>query len=117
MVLNFSDSTELFANAQKNELYPKLVAQLIKDFGLANIYIDLNLEILPEQLKSVLMEKIYHLIMERFSEYLNLLYIIDVPEKAFKEITVTDVVEVADQVTFLVLKRELQKVWLKAKYS
>ncbi|CAM4101305.1 hypothetical protein [Zobellia nedashkovskayae] len=117
MVLNFSDSTELLANAEKAELYNKLVAQLIKDFGLANIYIDLSLEILPKELKSVLREKIYRLIMERFSEYLNLLYIIDVPEKAFKEIAVTDVVEVADQVTFLILKRELQKVYLKAKYS
>ncbi|MBU2947702.1 hypothetical protein [Zobellia uliginosa] len=117
MVLNFSDSTDLLANAEKNELYNKLVAQVIKDFGLANIHIDVTPDILPNQLKAVLKEKIYRLIMERFSEYLNLLYIIDVPEKAFKEITVTDVVEVADQVTFLVLKRELQKVWLKAKYS
>ncbi|CAM3534848.1 hypothetical protein ZORO111903_11370 [Zobellia roscoffensis] len=117
MVLNFSDSTDLLANAEKKELYQKLVAQIIKDFGLANIYIDLEVDILPEGLISVLREKIYRLIMERFSEYLNLLYIVDVPERAFKEIKVTDVVEVADQVTFLVLKRELQKVWLKEKYS
>lgn len=117
MVLNFFNSTELLANAEKNDLYKKLVAQLIKDFGLANIHIGLSPDVHPEGLKSVLKEKIYHLIMERFSEYLNLLYIVDVPEKAFKEITVTDVVEVADQVAFLILKRELQKVWLKSKYS
>ena len=68
-------------------------------------------------MKAVLLEKIYYLIMERFSEYLNLLYIVDVPEKAFKEIQVTDVVDVAEQVSFLILKREMQKVWLKTKYS
>lgn len=117
MVLNFTTSSELLRHSQKRHLYEKLIAQLEKDFGLANIGIDLYLEILPHQLKSVLHEKIYYLIMERFSEYLNLLYIVDVPEKAFKEIQVTDVVEVAEQVSFLILKRELQKVCLKDKYT
>ena len=117
MVLNFSDSTDLLANAEKAELYNKLVAQLIKDFGLANIYIDLNLDISPLELKSVLMEKIYRLIMERFSEYLNLLYIIDVPEKKVKEIKASDVVDISNHVAFLVLQREYQKVWFRQKYA
>jgi len=115
--MNFPDSTALIQSAQENEFYPKLIAQLEKDFTLANIPIQLGAGIAPEDLKTVLHEKIYHLIMERFSEYLNLLYIVDVPEKAFKEIQVTDVVEVAEQVSFLILQRELQKVWLKGKYS
>lgn len=114
---NFLDSSTLLDHAQEKQLYTKLVQQLLKDFGLANIDIDLSADMTPIRLKTVLHEKIYYLILEKFSEYLNLLYIIDVPEKAFKEIHMTDVVEVAEQVTFLVLKRELQKVWLKAKYS
>ncbi|MDO6517421.1 hypothetical protein SAMN05421766_104131 [Zobellia uliginosa] len=117
MVLNFDDSKDLLQNAEVQQLYGKLVAQLEKDFSLANVHVDLFQGISPNDLVTVLREKVYYLIMERFSEYLNLLYIIDVPEKAFKEIKVTDAVEVADQVSFLVLKRELQKVWLKAKYS
>ncbi|WP_149304620.1 hypothetical protein [Pareuzebyella sediminis] len=117
MVLKFSDTSHLLKTAQENRLYAKLVAQLEKDFGLANIYIDLKEGISPDGLKSLLYEKIYVLIMERFSEYLNLLYVIDVPEKAFKEIKVTDVVEVAEQVSFLILLREMQKIFLKEKYS
>ncbi len=117
MVMNFPNSTELLQNVRENELYPKLVAQLEKDFGMANIPIQIGVGILPDELKTLLHEKIYHLIMERFSEYLNLLYIVDVPEKAFKEIQVTDVVEVAEQVSFLVLQRELQKILLKGRYS
>lgn len=117
MVMNFLNSTELLQNAHENKLYRKLVAQLEKDFGLANIPIKMSTGISPDDLKMVLHEKIYHLIMERFSEYLNLLYIVDVPERAFKEIQVTDVVEVAEQVSFLVLQRVLQKVWLKGEYS
>lgn len=115
--MNFLNSTELLLNAKKGELYPRLVAQLTKDFGLANIPIQMGIGILPADLITLLHEKIYHLMMERFSEYLNLLYIVDVPEKAFKEIQVTDVVEVAEQVSFLILRRELLKVWLKRKYS
>ncbi len=117
MPLNFPNSTELLKKATDEQLYEKLVVQLKKDFGLANIPIDFSLDVAPNDLKATLHEKIYYLILERFTDYLNLLYIVDVPEKAFKEIQVTDVVEVAEQVSFLILKREWQKVWLKAKYS
>lgn len=117
MVVNFPNSTKLLETAEAENLYGNLVAQLIKDFGLANIFIELEEGIAPEDLKKVIHEKIYVLIMEKFADYLNLLYIIDVPENTVKGITAVDVVEVADEVTFLVLKREWQKVWFKAKYS
>lgn len=118
MNLDFTDSISLLEKAKLEDLYDKLVTQLLKDFALANIDIDIASEqIVIAELKTILHEKIYYLILEKFTDYLNLLYVIDVPEKVFKEIRVTDVVEVAEQVTFLVLKRELQKVRLKAKYS
>lgn len=117
MKMDFPNSTALLQNAQEGQLYTKLVVQLKKDFILANIPIDLANNVSPNSLKTFLHEKIYYLILEKFTDYLNLMYMIDVPEKAFKQIQVTDVVEVAEQVSFLVLKRELQKVWLKEKYS
>ena len=117
MLPDFTDSILLFQTAEKEQLYQKLVQQLQKDFALANIDVDLFSDIQPTELKNLLHEKIYRLISEKFTEYLNLLYIIDVPEKAFKEIKMTDAVEIAREVAFLVLKRELQKVWLKKKYS
>lgn len=118
MALDFLDSISLLQKAKDENLYEKLVAQVQKDFALANIDIDTFSETITfTELKTILHEKIYRLILEKFTDYLNLLYVIDVPEKVFKEIRVTDVVEVAEQVTFLVLKRELQKVRLKAKYS
>lgn len=117
MVINFPNSTELLQGAESQGLYNKLVTQLEKDFGLANIPVDFSLDVEPADLQATLHEKVYFLILEKFTDYLNLLYIVDVPEKAFKEIQVTDAVEVAEQVSFLILKRELQKVWLKAKYG
>ena len=118
MALDFTDSISLLQKAKDENLYEKLVAQVQKDFALANIVIDAFSEtILFLELKTVLHEKLYRLILEKFTDYLNLLYVIDVDEKVFKDIRVTDVVEVAEQVTYLVLQRELQKVRLKAKYS
>ncbi len=111
------NSSVLLQNAQKMGLYQKLVTQLEKDFILSNVPINLGMGMLPDDLNTSLHEKVYVLIMEQFAAYLNLLYVVDVPESAFKEISATDVVEVAEQVSFLIFKRELQKVWLKEKYS
>jgi len=117
MNLDFPNSAELLQNAQDVLLYNKLVVQIKKDFGLSNIPIDLPNDVSPDVLQTFLHEKIYYLILEKFTDYLNFLYVVDVPEKAFKQIQVTDVVEVAEQVSFLVLRRELQKVWLKENYA
>ena len=117
MTPNFSNSVDLLLIAKEKLLYEKLVAQLKKDFDLANLSLDFKENINPLDLKIMLHEKIYYLILEKFSEYLNLLYVIDVPESAFKDIRVSDVVEVSEQVSFLILKREWQKVWHRKKYS
>lgn len=114
---NFSNVDELIEKAKDKNLYERLLSQLKKDFELANIDIQVSSELDATILKSLIHEKIYYLLLEKFDEYLHLLYVIDIPEKAFKNIHMTDVVEVADQMTFLVLKRELQKVWFKMKYS
>ncbi|QCX01277.1 hypothetical protein FGM00_14585 [Aggregatimonas sangjinii] len=114
---NLQNSEALLAKAEEQKLYGKLVAQLKKDFGLANIHIDFPIDVPRSELPKILHEKLYVLLMEKFSDYLNLIYVIDIPEKAFKEIQVTDSVEVAGQVSFLILKRELQKVTLRQKYD
>ncbi|TFG77858.1 MAG: hypothetical protein E4H26_03000, partial [Flavobacteriales bacterium] len=75
MLSNFPNSTVLLQDAIKSRLYQKLVVQLAKDFGLANVQVDFQMDIVPEQLRTILHEKIYYLIMERFSDYLNLLYV------------------------------------------
>lgn len=117
MKVDFPNSQELLETALAQDLYERLVEQLLKDFNLANISIDFSLDVEITDLKATLHEKVYYLILERFMDYLNLLYVVDVPERAFKEISAMDVVEVAEQVSFLILKREWQKVWFKSKYA
>lgn len=106
----------LLSEAQKEMLYVKLVEQLNKDFTLANESVDFDTEITPINLKLGVQDKIYYLIQHKFAEYLNLLYIIDVPEKDIKALNGSDIAELAEQVAFLVLKREWQKVWFRNKY-
>lgn len=106
----------LVDEANSSELYTKLVKQLNKDFLLANIDLNFHEEILPSSLKLLLHETIYKLIQEKFMEYLNLLYIIDVPEKQVKALDGNDTLKLAEDVSFLILRREWQKVWYKNKY-
>jgi hypothetical protein len=110
-------NTDLLLTEAKNEnLYLKLIEQLNKDFNLANEGVDFPMSISPEELKIQLHEKIYRLIQFKFAEYLNLLYIIDVAEDQVKKLDGSDIIALSEQVAFLILKREWQKVWFRNKY-
>jgi len=106
----------LIGEANKLNLYKKLIEQLNKDFLLANITIDFHEDVLPTSLKLILQETIYNLIQNKFTEYLNLLYIIDVSEKQIKQLDGEDTLQLSEQVSFLILKREWQKVWYRNMY-
>jgi hypothetical protein len=61
----------------------------------------------------MLHETVYQLIQDKFSDYLNLLYIIDVSEQKVRELDGSDTLRLSEEVTFLILQREWQKVWFK----
>lgn len=105
----------LLTEAEKENLYSKLIEQLNKDFNFANEPVDFPLSTSPNELKIQLHEKIYRLIQYKFAEYLNLLYIIDVSEEEVKKLNGEDISELAAEVAFLILKREWQKVWFRNK--
>jgi len=107
---------DLLSEAEKESLYSKLIEQINKDFNLANEAVDFPQSTTPYELKVQLYEKIYRLIQYKFAEYLNLLYIIDVAEDEVKKLDGSDIVELSEQVVFLILKREWQKVWYRSKY-
>ena len=97
---------ELVLEAQQNNLYKNLIKQLNKDLAYANVDLEFDEDILPTSLKLILHETIYLLIQEKFANYLNLLYIIDVPEKKVRELDGTDMIKLSEEVTFLILKPE-----------
>jgi len=106
----------LLSEAEQEELYGKLLLQINKDFNLANEPIDFPMSTSPSELKVQLHEKVYRLIHYKFAEYLNLLYIIDVPEDQIKKLDGSDLVELSEEVAFLILKREWMKVWFRNRF-
>lgn len=117
MDFNFADVDELLEVSLDRELYQKLLVQLKKDFDLAAIDIQIKPDLGTTELKTVLHEKIYFLLLEKFHEYQNLLYIIDAPEKVGTNIYQKDVVDTACEISFVILKREFKKVWFKQEYK
>jgi hypothetical protein len=106
----------LIETANQLDLYKKLIQQLNKDFLLANIDLEFHEDVLPSSLKLLMHEMVYKLIQEKFTEYLSLLYIVDVPEREVKALDGDDVLKLSEDVSFLILKREWQKVWFKNHY-
>lgn len=111
------DLKDLSVQVQQQNLLEALIVQANKDFQLANHPLDLSLQATPEQIIQVVHQKVYDLLQYQFTEYLNLLYIVDVPEAQVKSITANDMVEISEQVTFLLIKRIWQKVYLRKHYS
>ncbi|TAI47098.1 hypothetical protein [Flagellimonas allohymeniacidonis] len=117
MTSKFNTSLEILEVADKQLLYQKLIAQLQKDFKLANIPLDFIDGPSPKEVKALLHEKIYFLLMERFPDYLNLLYVVDIPENQIAQVKSNNPVDAAEEMCFLIVKREWQKVWFKHKFS
>ncbi|HLV13563.1 MAG TPA: hypothetical protein VKY41_00140 [Xanthomarina sp.] len=112
-----SSTQDILDYSQQVDLYKKLVQQLNKDFLSANVDLSFDDDVLPSSLKLMLHETLYKLIQKKFMDYLNLLYIIDVSETKIKQLDGSDVFLLSEQVTFLLLQREWQKVWFKHQYS
>ncbi|MFT5243295.1 MAG: hypothetical protein ACJA1H_001534 [Glaciecola sp.] len=108
---------EIIVKTEELKLYSKLIKQVNKDFLLANIDLDFDEDILPSSLKYLLHEVVFKLIQEKFAEYLNLLYIVDVSEEKIRKLDGSDTLKLSEDVTFLVLQREWQKVWYRETYS
>ncbi len=106
----------LIDSAGRLDLYKNLIRQLNKDLRFANIDLEFNDETLPTSLKLILQDTVHELIHRRFDVYLNFLYIVDVPENEVKQIDGNDARVLTDKVTFLILKREWQKVWYRHKH-
>jgi hypothetical protein len=102
--------------ANQLKLYKELIKQLNKDLLYATIDLEFEEEVLPSSLKLKLHETVYKLIQNKFSQYLNLLYIIDVSEQKVKAIDGSDALKLSEQITFLILQREWQKVIFRNQY-
>ena len=108
-------SVVLLSEIESVDLYLKLIEQLNKDFQLAGIEQSFGLDFTPLKLIQELQKIVIRLINNKFDDYLNLLYRIDISEIEIKKLDGSNIEKMSEQVVYLLLKREWQKVWFKAK--
>lgn len=111
------NSLELLKSIEVENLYVRLIEQLNKDFQLANVAGSFDLKASPVQLKKELFAILLNLINNQYDDYLNLLYRIDVPESELAKLMNDDLTSSMEEITYLVLKREYQKVWFKQNFD
>lgn len=115
-MLPATNSIALLEQIESENLYLNLVQQLNKDFQLSNLDFYFEESVLPNDLREAMSRILSGLITNNYDDYLAFLYRVDVSEKELAKITAIDLPSIVDQITFLVLKRAFQKVWLKRNY-
>ena len=111
------DFNALLQAAESQNLYQALIDQLNKDIAMANQDLQFDHDIPATSLIYVLKEFVFDLLENREAEFLNLLYIIDVPEKKMATAQTLDEHERLETVCLLILQRVWQKVWYKNQYG
>jgi hypothetical protein len=116
-MLPAKNTEELLQSITVENLYVQLIVQLNKDFQLANIAVSFEITTSPAQLKKQLFAVLLNLITNQYDDYLNLLYRIDVPESELAKLMNDNLTSSIEEITYLVLKREYQKVWFKQNFD
>ena len=112
-MLPSQNAVEFLKSVEVENLYSQLIQQLNKDFLLSNLNTRFDLSTTPVDLKQKLSDTLLNLITDQYDDYLNLLYRIDVSEKELLKIKNENLPTSIEQLTFVILKREYQKVWFK----
>lgn len=117
MIPTAKNSEALVALVFDSGLYKNLINQIIKDFELTGLTIDLNESIPPKKLVYLLITKLEKVLKNNFDLYLQLLYRVDVSEQSMQSNSIQDITEIAKNASFSILKREWQKVYFKNQFS
>ncbi len=104
---------QLLNQIQKDDLLKKLIQQINKDLQLVGVDYNLNENSTPKNVVINLKELLIDLINNKFSDYVNLLYRIDIPEKQIIELQGLELNILTEKVAILILRKEWQKVWFK----
>lgn len=106
---NLTSVKQLLNEVFDSKLYPQFLIQLQKDINRAGIdYSIKNTEPLKvfSEIRNLLNEKLQN----TFNDYVNLLYAVDVSEAKIRNTRLEDSKAIAEYATYLILKREWEKV-------
>ncbi len=112
---DINTSNQLLSNISDDGLYSNLIKQLNKDFGLSGISYQFKLNSNPKELGGQLQRVVYDLITHNFSDYLNLLYRVDISENEIKKLDGSNIEKLSENVSRIILQRECKKVWIRNK--
>jgi len=112
-----NDSIESLYKLEQMEMLEKLIVQLNKDLSLSGLETQFNIDWSPKLLMDRLSKIVATLMKNEFQKFMNLLYRIDISEKKLEEIGTLDFDEVVNVITFMILKKEWQKVWFRNRNS
>jgi hypothetical protein len=108
---------DFLANAKETSLFINLVHQINKDLLRANLELQIPITILPKDLVVTLTLFLKDLMLYRYADYLNLMYIVDISENQLKQLDQIATEKIPQETTLLFLKREWQKVYYKNRLS
>ena len=108
---------QLIDQVQKKNLLIKLVQQINKDANLVGLDFYLSENSTPQNILCNLQKLLINLINNNFSDYVNLLYRIDISEKEIVKLQGLEANVLTEKVAILILRKEWQKVWFKSKYQ
>ncbi|WP_455169873.1 hypothetical protein [Aegicerativicinus sediminis] len=97
--------------------YNQFLNQINKDLVRAGIDIQNLGQFSPKELHEEIQLLIKELLSTDVKKLVALFYLIDIPEKYLQQSLSTDVINPSETISFLILKREWQKVLTRIKYS
>ncbi len=117
MIPTSNDSDSLLLIVSQKGLFQDLLDQIRKDFELAGLSISIENTIKSDELPTLLYSSIQQLVLHNFEGYLQLLYRVDIPERSMRSDEIQDVNRIAKKATFLILRREWEKVYYRDKFA
>ena len=110
------NAIQLLQTVQQENAYVKVVQQLNKDMYMAALDIEFPTDIPPESLVKNLEIQLETLLLRQYDDYLNLMYRVDVQEADLLKLNGLFADDLLKEITFLILKREWQKVYFRSKF-
>ncbi len=112
-----SDALRSLAELDQMEMLEKLILQLNKDFSLTGIDTEFDANWTPELIINNLNKIVAALMTNEFQKFINFLYRVDISEKKIGNIESSDFDIAVNNITYLILKKEWQKVWFRNRNS
>jgi len=110
------NALQLLQTVQQENAYVKVVEQLNKDMYMAALDIEFPTDISPASLVKNLQMQLETLLLRQYDDYLNLMYRVDVQEADLLKLNGLFAEDLLKEITFLILKREWQKVYFRSKF-